>query len=90
MTLRDMTNALYTRIEAIDAAYAADPQDSAACDAAAALGTAILPMVNGVPWWFADPPLDSVDPGGAVLSSGTYVRPVEQHGVDVPQRQGRR
>ena len=28
--------------------------------------TAIVPMMNGVPWWFADTPLDSVDPAGAI------------------------
>ena len=28
--------------------------------------TAILPLLNGVPWWFTDEPLDSVDPGGAI------------------------
>ena len=27
-------------------------------------GTIVVPMINGVPWWFADPPLASVDPGG--------------------------
>lgn len=31
--------------------------------------TAILPMVNGVPWWFADSPLDSVDPGGRIAAA---------------------
>ncbi len=30
-------------------------------------GTLIMPMLNGVPWWFlGDRPLDSVDPGGAI------------------------
>ncbi len=32
--------------------------------------TMVLPMVNGVPWWFLDgtgqPPLRSVDPNGAI------------------------
>ncbi|HET7709458.1 MAG TPA: 2-dehydropantoate 2-reductase [Sphingomicrobium sp.] len=29
-------------------------------------GTVVLPMLNGVPWWFTDQPLKSVDPDGAV------------------------
>ena len=33
------------------------------------LETIVLPMVNGVPWWFADPPLCSVDPGGRIAES---------------------
>lgn len=40
-----------------------------AAEAAAALigrQTSIVPMVNGVPWWFADPPLSSVDPHGRI------------------------
>jgi 2-dehydropantoate 2-reductase len=41
-----------------------------AARAAAAMigrGTIILPMLNGVPWWFAaGEPLRSVDPGGAI------------------------
>lgn len=28
--------------------------------------TAILPMLNGVPWWFTQEPLRSVDPAGAI------------------------
>lgn len=31
--------------------------------------TTIVPVVNGVPWWFADPPLESVDPGGSIARS---------------------
>lgn len=31
--------------------------------------TIIVPMVNGVPWWFADSPLDSVDPGGRIAAT---------------------
>ena len=27
-------------------------------------GTMVVPMLNGVPWWFTDMPLQSVDPGG--------------------------
>ena len=36
--------------------------------------TVVLPTMNGVPWWFmpatrpAEPPLDSVDPGGKLLA----------------------
>ena len=40
-----------------------------AAEAAAPLigpGTIVLPMVNGVPWWFAEPPLASVDPHGRI------------------------
>ena len=40
-----------------------------AAEAAAPLigpDTAVVPMVNGVPWWFARPPLESVDPGGRI------------------------
>ena len=43
-----------------------------AAEAAAALigpDTVIVPMVNGVPWWFADPPLASVDPAGRIASA---------------------
>ena len=33
-------------------------------------GTIILPMLNGVPWWFAGgEPLRSVDPGGAIAAA---------------------
>ena len=33
-------------------------------------GTIILPMLNGVPWWFAGrAQLDSVDPGGAIAAA---------------------
>jgi 2-dehydropantoate 2-reductase len=32
--------------------------------------TTILPMLNGVPWWFVEgEPLQSVDPGGAIASA---------------------
>ncbi|WP_118857853.1 2-dehydropantoate 2-reductase [Sphingomonas mesophila] len=43
-----------------------------AVEAAAPLigpATAVVPMVNGVPWWFADPPLASVDPGGRIAAA---------------------
>ena len=33
-------------------------------------GTIILPMLNGVPWWFArGEPLESVDPGGRIAAA---------------------
>jgi 2-dehydropantoate 2-reductase len=32
-------------------------------------GTLILPLVNGVPFWFTDEPLDTVDPGGRIASA---------------------
>ena len=31
--------------------------------------TIILPMLNGVPWWFSDEPLQSVDPGGLIAAA---------------------
>lgn len=36
--------------------------------------TLVLPMLNGVPWWFADAPLRSVDPDGSIA-------------VELPQQQ---
>ena len=32
-------------------------------------GTVILPMLNGVPWWFATEPLRSIDPDGAIAAA---------------------
>jgi 2-dehydropantoate 2-reductase len=33
-------------------------------------GTLILPMLNGVPWWFLEgDPLESIDPGGAIAAA---------------------
>jgi 2-dehydropantoate 2-reductase len=52
------------------------PALAAVAPAVAALmddSTVVLPAMNGVPWWFmpaaapAEPPLDSVDPGGRLL-----------------------
>jgi 2-dehydropantoate 2-reductase len=31
--------------------------------------TLIVPMLNGVPWWFTDEPLVSVDPGGRIAAA---------------------
>ena len=31
--------------------------------------TLIVPMLNGVPWWFTDDPLESVDPGGRIAAA---------------------
>ena len=31
--------------------------------------TLIVPMLNGVPWWFTDEPLASVDPGGRIAAA---------------------
>jgi 2-dehydropantoate 2-reductase len=45
------------------------PSLAAAAGASASLtgpATVILPMLNGVPWWFADPGLHSVDPDGTI------------------------
>ena len=37
--------------------------------------TLIMPMLNGVPWWFlGDEPLDSVDPGGRIAESLPFDR----------------
>lgn len=43
-----------------------------AAEAAAPLigpDTQVVPMINGVPWWFADPPLASVDPDGRIAAA---------------------
>jgi 2-dehydropantoate 2-reductase len=48
------------------------PALAAAARAAAPLigsATVILPMLNGVPWWFAELPLRSVDPDGAIAAA---------------------
>ena len=48
------------------------PALAAAARAAQAMigpDTAILPMLNGVPWWFSDPPLRSVDADGAIAAA---------------------
>lgn len=44
-----------------DAAEAARPMIGAA--------TRIVPMLNGVPWWFTGEPLRSVDPGGRIAAA---------------------
>ena len=44
-----------------DAAEAARPMIGAA--------TLIVPMLNGVPWWFTGEPLASVDPGGRIAAA---------------------
>jgi 2-dehydropantoate 2-reductase len=31
--------------------------------------TLVLPMLNGVPWWFSDKPLQSIDPDGAIAAA---------------------
>lgn len=40
-----------------------------AAQALIASGTVIIPMINGVPWWFDDQQLDSVDPGGRIAAA---------------------
>lgn len=69
-----------TRLRAIESAAGEGPHDAivfavkafALADAAEAAAplvspdTVIIPMINGVPWWFADPPLSSVDPDGRI------------------------
>jgi 2-dehydropantoate 2-reductase len=49
------------------------PALAAAAEAAGPLigpGTLIVPMMNGVPWWFLEgPPLESVDPGGRIAAA---------------------
>jgi 2-dehydropantoate 2-reductase len=55
---------------------------AAAASLAPLLGaeTAVLPAMNGVPWWFCrgrpgfDAPLDSVDPGGAIARAIPFER----------------
>ncbi len=44
-----------------DAADAARPMIGA--------DTLIVPMLNGVPWWFTNEPLQSVDPGGRIAAA---------------------
>jgi 2-dehydropantoate 2-reductase len=41
----------------------------AAADRAIGPSTIIVPMLNGVPWWFTDEPLRSVDPDGRIAAS---------------------
>ena len=48
------------------------PALAAAAEAARPLiggGTLIVPMLNGVPWWFTGEPLDSVDPAGRIAAA---------------------
>ncbi len=70
-------------IRASDDAATLGPQDmivfatkafslAAAAEAAAAMLTditLIVPMINGVPWWFDDLPLSSVDPVGRIAAT---------------------
>ena len=80
LSLHDGGTAQEVRLRAIESAMGEDPHDivifavkafalADAAEAAAPLiapDTVIVPMVNGVPWWFADPPLASVDPQGRI------------------------
>src|SRR5688572_4414526 len=48
------------------------PSLAAAAEAAAPMigpATMIVPMLNGVPWWFTEQPLASVDPGGRIAGA---------------------
>ena len=36
--------------------------------------TLIIPMLNGVPWWFTEEPLSSVDPSGAIANALPFDR----------------
>ena len=45
------------------------PAAIAAADQAIGPATIIVPMLNGVPWWFTDEPLRSVDPGGRIAAA---------------------
>ncbi len=36
--------------------------------------TLVIPMLNGVPWWFTDEPLRSVDPGGDIAGALPFNR----------------
>ncbi len=83
LTLSENGDRASVRLRSSDRADAFGPQDlvvfavkafalAGAAEAAAALigpNTLVLPMVNGVPWWFADPPLASVDPGGRISAA---------------------
>ena len=80
LTLHEGGTAQQARLRVVESAAGHEPQDAVvfavkafgladAAEAAAPLigsETAILPMINGVPWWFADPPLSSVDPDGRI------------------------
>jgi 2-dehydropantoate 2-reductase len=41
---------------------------SAAASAMIGPRTIVVPMLNGVPWWFTPTPLESVDPGGRIAA----------------------
>ena len=83
LTLCEGTERSLVEVRAYDRADELGPQDlviiavkafalADAAEAASALideNTAVLPMVNGVPWWFADPPLASVDPDGRIAAA---------------------
>ena len=80
LVLHECGKARQATLRAIDNAANEEPQDAvifavkafALADAAEAAepligpDTIVVPLVNGVPWWFADPPLASVDPGGPI------------------------
>jgi len=89
LTLTEKGESQTVQVEVSDDSAALGPQDilviavkapSMADAAEAARGmigprTRIVPMLNGVPWWFAPgEPLNSVDPGGRVAS----VLPLDQ------------
>jgi 2-dehydropantoate 2-reductase len=80
LTLYDDGVAHQAKMRSIESAAGEGPRDAvifavkafALADAAEAAAhligpeTAIVPMTNGVPWWFADPTLASVDPDGRI------------------------
>ena len=80
LTLYEGGAAHQAKMRSIESAAGEGPRDAVifavkafaladAAEAAAPLigpDTAIVPMINGVPWWFADPPLTSVDPDGRI------------------------
>jgi 2-dehydropantoate 2-reductase len=83
LTLTEGGEPTTIEVAAMGAGEVADPQDvvifsvkapslSAAAGAARPLigaGTLILPILNGVPWWFTADRLHSVDPSGAIAAA---------------------
>ncbi len=83
ITLVEENERALASVRASDDAAALGPQDivifapkafalaDAAKSAAALLApaTLVVPLINGVPWWFADEPLKSVDPGGRIAAA---------------------
>ena len=83
LVLSEGANRVRVEVRTSDRADVFGPQDlliiavkafdlARAVEAAAAMigpDTLVVPMVNGVPWWFGAPPLTSVDPGGRIAGA---------------------